>query len=122
MIEEPQMVSAACRGLRHRIASASEIDEIQGQCEANTAMCLSCEDGMVVIDVRYFGEALEMFVWVAVAFKYGAFQRQDAALDQIARELGAKTIAFVSRRRGWARCLGPEWRRRGSTEFVRYVR
>ena len=62
-------------------------------------MCLACEDGMVVVDLRAGAEQLELFVWIAVAFKHGAFGRQDAALDKIGRDLGARTVAFQSRRR-----------------------
>jgi hypothetical protein len=62
-----------------------------------------------------------MFVLLAVAFKHGAVERQDAALQIIARDLGARTIAFRARRKGWARRLGPEWQRRGTDEFVRAV-
>jgi hypothetical protein len=76
---------------------------------------------MIVVDLRPYGDDLEMFVWIAIAFRHGAFERQDAAVRAIARDLGAQTIAFQTRRRGWARRLGPEWHRRGSNEFVRQV-
>jgi hypothetical protein len=120
-IEEPEFVSRACRGMRPGVATASEIAEVQAECEANRALCLACEDGMVVVNVCQGTEGLEMFVWLAVAFKHGAVARQGPALDKIGRDLGAKTIAFAARRRGWARALGPEWRRRGTCEFVRSV-
>ena len=121
-IEEPVFVQKACHGLRHSVASISEIAEIEAECEAERALCIACPDGMVAFDLRPGPEeGLEMFVWIAVAFRHGAFERQDAALLKIARDLGAQTIAFVSRRRGWARRLGPEWARRGSDEFVRSV-
>lgn len=120
-IESPLFVTEACRGLRRGVASASEVVEIRAQCEADEALCLACEDGMVVVDLRPGPEGLEMFVWIAVAFRHGAFARQDAALQAIARDLGASTIAFQTRRRGWARRLGPEWQRRGTVEFVRKV-
>lgn len=119
IIDEPELVSHACARLPPRVASASEIEEIQAECEAGRALCLSCEDAMIVVDLRVHGDALEMFIWVAVAFRFGAFERQVAALGKIGRELGASTIAFQSRRRGWARRLGPEWTRRGTDEFVR---
>ena len=67
------------------------------------------------------GDALELFILVAVAFRFGAVERQDAALLQIARDLEAKTVAFQARRKGWGRRLGPEWSRRGTAEFVRDV-
>lgn len=77
---------------------------------------------MVVVDLRPGTEGLELFVWLAIAFKHGFYERQDAALDAIGRDLEADTIAFQARRRGWERRLGPEWRRRGADEFVRRVR
>lgn len=120
-IEDPHMVSAACRGVSPNIASASEIAEMAHECENAQALCLACGDGMIVVDVRPNGADFEMFVRLAIAFRHGAVERQDAALRSIARDLGAQTIAFESRRRGWARRLGPEWQRRGSREFVRSV-
>jgi hypothetical protein len=120
-IEDPEFVARACRGMRRGVASASEIQEMVAECEANRALCLACEDGMLVIDVRSGPESLELFVWLAVAFKHGAFARQGPALDLIGRDLGASTIAFQTRRRGWARALPPEWQRRGNYEFVRSV-
>jgi hypothetical protein len=120
-IGDAAMVEAACHQIRAGIASPSEIAELKAQCEHGTALCVACEDGIVVFDVRYTEDDLEMFVWLAVAFRHGAFQRQESAMLNIARDLGAKTLAFQTRRKGWGRRLGPQWRRRGSLEFVRYV-
>lgn len=120
-IEEPEFVMHACRGLRPGVAAASEIAEIQAKCRDEQALCLACDDGMVVVDLRPAGREIEMFVWIAVAFKRGFYERQDAAAQAIARDLGASQIAFQSRRRGWGRRLGPEWHRRGSDEFVRTI-
>jgi hypothetical protein len=117
----PECIAQACAGLAPTIASPSEIAEIRAQCEANRALCLANEDGMTVVELRPHGDALELFVWIAIAFRHGAFERQDAAVLQVARDLGAQTLAFQSRRRGWARRLGPEWARRGTNEFVRSV-
>jgi hypothetical protein len=121
-IEAPEFVTHACRGMRPGVASAFEISEVVAECEAERAMCLACPDGMVVVGLTPGAEGLELFVWLAVAFKHGAFERQDAALDKIGRDLGARTVAFQTRRRGWGRRLGPEWTRRGKTEFVRGIR
>lgn len=121
-IEDPEFVTAACRGLAPAVASAFEVQEIRAECEAGRAMCLACEDGMVVVDLRGDTlDTLEVFTWIAVGFRPGAFERQVAALSTIGRELGAKTLAFQSRRRGWARRLGREWVRRGSDEFVKAI-
>lgn len=121
-VESPEFIERAVQGLRHPVATRSEIAEIRAQCASEQALCLACEDGMAVIDLRPGTEGLELFVWLAVAFKRGMYDRQDAALDKIGRDLGASTVAFVSRRRGWGRRLGPEWRRRGTDEFVRHIR
>ncbi len=121
LIWEPELVTEATRGLRPGLATPFEIEEIQAECEADRAMCLACEDGMVVVQLRAMATHVELFVWLAIAFRHGAFERQLVALLEIGRELGAKTIAFGTRRRGWARRLGPEWTRRGSDEFVRPV-
>lgn len=115
------MVDAAFRRLRRRIVTPFEIEDLKAQCEARTSMCVSCDDGVVVFTLQPFGEDLELFVQLAVAFRHGAFQRQESALRMIARDLGAQTIAFQTRRRGWVRRLGPQWQRRGTVEFVRYV-
>lgn len=120
-IEPPEMVEIASRGLAHTIVTSSEIAEIKAQCESERAMCLACEDGMVVVELRPFGEELELFIWIAVAFRHGAFARQEIALQAIAMDLEATTLAFQTRRRGWARRLGPQWQKRGRDEFVRAV-
>lgn len=118
--EEPEFVERACNGLRGGIATPAEVTEIRAQCESKEALCMACEDGMLVISLEPGPEGLELFVLLAVAFRFGAYERQGAALDAIGRDLGAKTVAFRARRRGWARRLGPEWQRRGS-EFVRSI-
>lgn len=122
-IQPPNMVAQACLAHGRQFGlSVDEIGEIQAECEANRAVCLACEDGVVVVGLEPLqDDAVEMFVWLAVAFRHGAVERQDAALRAIARDLGAEAIAFQARRRGWARRLGPEWHRRGSNEFVRSV-
>jgi hypothetical protein len=121
-IEEPRFIGHACANLRPGIATASEIRELEAKCAAEQVMCVACEDGMLVFDLRYHGDALELFVWLGVAFRHGAYERQDAELDHIAFDLGASQIAFQSRRRGWGRRLRPAWHRRGSDEFVRATR
>lgn len=121
-IEPPEFVTYVCGGLRPGVAQSFEIAEMRAQCEASEAMCLACDDGAIVVDLRPGPEGLELFVWLALAFKHGFYDKQDAALDLIGRDLGARTVAFMSRRRGWGRRLGPEWTRRGRDEFVRRVR
>lgn len=123
-IEDPEFVTRACRGLRPGLVRATDVEEIRAQCEADEAICFSCDDGdgMFVVALEPGPEGLELFVWLAVAFRHGAFDRQDAVLDAIGRDLGARTVAFETGRRGWARKLGPEWQRRGTRGFVRSIR
>lgn len=120
-IEDPALAGAALRGLRKRVTTPSEAESLVRQCEDQQALCLACEDGMMVVDLRPVGDGYEMFVLALVAFKHGFYERQHAAARDIARDLGASQIAFQSRRNGWGRRLGPEWFRRGSDEFVRSV-
>lgn len=121
LFEDPRMIPAAILSQRHRIATLDEVEEMMEKCEDQQALCLSCPDGLVVASLQPFGDALELFVWLAVAFRRGAFERQERAVRAIARDLGAKTIAFQARRDGWGRRLGPQWRRRGTSEFMRDV-
>lgn len=121
----PEEVARAClHHGRHFGMSVSDIADIQAECEANRAACLVCEDGVLVIALSTLNDpydGFEMYVLLAVAYRHGAFERQDSALQTIARDLGADAIAFRALRRGWARRLGPEWQRRGTDEFVRMV-
>ncbi len=119
---DPTIVGRVCARLPVTVATPSEIEEIQAECARDRAMCLVCPDGMVVVELRARETNLELFVWIAIAFRYGAFERQQPALLKIASELKAETLALQSRRRGWTRKLGPEWKPRGTNEFVRRVR
>lgn len=118
--EDPALVAEICRHLKPGTVTSSEIAEIRAECEAERAVCLACDDGVIVIALQPYGAALEMFIWLGVALRYGAFERQGPALLALARDLGAQTIAFHARRRGWSRRLGLEWTRRGN-DFVRRV-
>lgn len=117
----PEFVTQVCQNLDPRTVSPSEVQEIRAECEADRAACLACDDVMVVFDLRGHDGLLEMFIWVVVALRHGAYERQAAAVHAIARDLGAATMAFHSRRRGWSRRLGPEWHPRGTSEFTRRV-
>lgn len=121
IIDTPQVVPHLLKPFVPTLLSQAEADELLAECEANRAMCLTCADGAVIVDVRVHDDHLEMFLRAGVAFRHGAFARQGPAMLAIARDLGASTIAFEARRKGWARRLGPEWRRRGTREFVREV-
>jgi len=120
-IENGDFVRRVLGSVKKPLVRATEVEDIAAQCEHSHAICFANEDGMFVVQLRPHGRELELFVLAAVAFKHGAVERQDAAVLKIARDLEAMTVAFESRRRGWARRLGPEWFRRGTREFVRDV-
>jgi hypothetical protein len=118
----PDTAVGAMRERVRGVVTDTELAEIEAQCTSNRAACLACDDGAIVVTLEPREDGrLEMFVWLAVAFRHGAFNRQSTALQVIARDLGAETIGFYTRRRGWTRRLGPEWSRRGGNEFVRSV-
>lgn len=111
----PDAEARAVCALARRIMSSSEAEEIEAQCASNRAAVLACDDGAIIVTLEPLGGGQhEMFVWLGVAYRHGAFERQDAALQLIARDLGAERIGFCMRRRGWARRLGPEWKRDGN--------
>lgn len=102
--------------------SDGEVEQIQAQCDSNRAAVLACDDAAIIVTLEPLRDGQhELFVWLAVANRYGAFDRHNADLDLIARDMGAEQIGFCARRRGWARRLGPEWKRRGENEFTRSV-
>jgi hypothetical protein len=121
IVEDSRAIPRALIACGRRVGTVDEVREFMEQCDAGTSMCVANEDGMLVFTLQPFGEALELFIQLAVASRFGAFERQESAVRAIARDLGAQTIAFQARRSGWARRLGPEWIRRGTMEFVRCV-
>jgi hypothetical protein len=84
--------------------------------------CLVGTDGLLALALETRDNALWLFVLLCVSIGCpGAVKRQEAALLEVARVLGAGHIAFrTHRRRGFARIMGPEWVCRGD-EFSRRV-
>lgn len=62
-----------------------------------------------------------MVLMAVAAGTPGAFRRQEEEMLQVARELGATELAFTTKRRGWARLLGPQWQWDGGEMFFRSV-
>lgn len=118
---EALTIEAALRGSRHQLLTPAELDDLKAQCEEGSALCVLCAVGVLVLSLEAAAEGLELFVKLAVASERGAFARHEQSVRAIARDLGATTIAFQTRRPGWARVLGPQWEPRGAFEFVRYV-
>lgn len=113
-------IEVAARSLRKPILPISEMVDFQAQCRSKQALCFYGKDGVMVITLRPHEDSLELFILMGVATRPGAIERLEPAVLQLARDLGARTIAFEARRKGWARRLDARWQQRG-TEFVRYV-
>jgi hypothetical protein len=99
-------------------------DDLRRDCREGRALCLTSDDGVLVIQLmpdRSGSGDLELFVRLAVSDgELGAIQRNDAHLDAIARELGAKRLVFHTLRSGMHRVLNPTWHVR-YTAFERLV-
>ena len=95
---------------------------LRQDCESGKALCLVSDDGLLVVDLQDNGNGLELFVRAAVAQgARGSIQRNDAHLDAIAREMGAKKIVFQTYRPGMSKLLGPDWQVQCTT-FERTVK
>lgn len=88
---------------------------------APNAVCLESPDGLVSIALQpATGVTMRAFVLLAVGLgHWGAFKRSEPAMVAIARDMGASSLAFGSKRAGWLRVLGPEWRRCADNTFER---
>lgn len=80
-------------------------------CKEGSALCLVSDEALLVVELQPSGNGdLELFVRLTVARgEKGTIQRNDAHLDSIAREMGAKKIVFWTYRRGMHKLLGPDW-------------
>ena len=76
------------------------------QSMARNAVCLVCPDGVVSIALEVADSGrMRALVLIAVSTRFaGAFRRNEGHVIEIARSMGAATLAFRSRRRGWATC------------------
>jgi hypothetical protein len=99
-------------------------EDLRRECREGRALCLTSDDGLVVINLqpdRYGSGDLELFVRMAVSNgEPGAIQRNDAHLDAIARDMGAKRLVFQTLRPGMHKVLNPMWKVR-HTVFERDV-
>ena len=81
------------------------------------------EDGLLVLTLKPGHNGLRAFVILALSSgkHFGAFHRNEAGVVEIARDMGARTLAFRSDRRGWGRVLGRHWWRDGDLYERRVV-
>lgn len=81
------------------------------------------EDGLLVLTLKPGHNGLRAFVILALSCSgvFGAVHRNEAGVVEIARDMGARTLAFRSARRGWSRVLGRHWWRDGDLYERRVV-
>lgn len=105
-----------------RWVDADAIQEARERHNSGDGVCLVGEDGLMVLSLETDDNGTRLFVLLGVSTgRIGAVERQEKALDLIAAQVGATSIAFrTNRRRGFRRMLGPRWRRDGD-EFSRSV-
>ncbi len=106
----PAIASRAARVLDESDATG---DNVREECREGRALCFVCEDGVLVVTLipNRIRSDFELFVWLAVSWgEPGVVERHDRAIDEIAQELGASRVKFCTRRRGWEKRLGPNWR------------
>jgi hypothetical protein len=101
-------------------------DELRQCCrEGGKTLLVTSDDGFMVLSLEpdaYGTGELELFIRMAASWgERGTIQRNDAHLDAIARELGAKRIVFHTLRSGLHKVLNPEWTVR-YTVFERAVK
>ena len=100
--------------IRERAGKWIEPHVVDGAARPGASVCVVNTDGMLVFTLFAVDNRLRALVLLGVSTGTpGAFWRQEAAMVAIARDMGASWLAFESARRGWAKVLGPHWRRNG---------
>lgn len=97
-------------------AQPEHLEWVCQQCRADDALCLECDDGIVVVTLRPKTNALVVLFAAGVP---GAFKRREAELFTVAREIGASSVTFRTDRRAWPRVLGEDWTADGDDRFRR---
>ncbi len=89
-------------------------EELYAECRFGRAQLYTCPEGFVVLK-KYRREdngRPELLLWMAQGAGGGLLRRYLPQLEQIARDTGAATLAFRTRRRGFERLLDQRWRLR----------
>lgn len=89
-------------------------EEVYAECRYGRAQLYVCEQGFVVLKKypREDSARPELLVWLAQGEGVGLLHRHLPQLELIAREIGAATLAFRTRRRGFGRLLDGRWQLR----------
>lgn len=101
----PRYAARAQRSL----AGDAHLTWVQEECQAGRAVCLECEDGMVVLALGPCAAGTRAKALLAVG-EAGALRRREEELVAVAKDIGAAEVSFrTDRPRAWARVLGRMW-------------
>lgn len=106
---------------RRSRTDAATLASIWQRCADGDALCLECPDGLVIVaaSLNSSGTMVAEVLLAVSRGRHGAFQRHEADLVAIARDLGAQELAFRTDRPAWRRVLGPHWAQRDDDTFWR---
>lgn len=102
----PRWAARAARSL----AGDAHLAWVIGECRSGDAVCLECDDGIVVLALGAGGTRARALLAAGDA---GALRRREEELAAVAREMGAAEVSFRTDRKGWGRALGPRWQSDG---------
>lgn len=96
----------------HENTGGSYPEEVYAECSEGRAFLLLCEEGFVIV-TESEDELAEkrLFIWCAYSrLKTPVFHTHIEDLKDLAKEIGASSIAFRTERVGFSRLLPPEWK------------
>lgn len=105
----PRYAERAARSL----AGDAHLRWVQDECKARRAVCLECDDGIVVLALAACPGGMRAKALLAVG-EAGALRRREDELIEVTRDLGAAEVSFhTDRSPAWQRILGRRWRTDG---------
>lgn len=91
-------------------ADAEHLRWVVARCQAQMAVCLECDDGIVVLTAVW--PQVRLLLAVSQDGGTGVLQRREAEVLAVAKDLGGTVLSFrTDRVRAWSRVLGPAWQR-----------
>lgn len=90
--------------------------DVIDECREGESFLLRCEDksGFVVVRAQAHRETgkSELFIWVGYRNGKKSLETYLPQLEHIAQAMGAETIAFSTKRRGFTKTLNKKWKLR----------
>jgi len=94
------------------LAGEAHLAWVLDECRSKRALCLECDDGIVVLAMGPSDSGTRAKALLAVG-DAGALRRREAELVTVAQDIGAAEVSFRTDRRAWRRLLGARWRTDG---------